>query len=1061
MAGDWWKNDTVATEPPAQAPQSRGGVFIPDEGAIADARRADTSLGLQVQGNERANQQFGNDVETRARQGMGDIRKEFTALPEVKKYGTVVQQVDTILHTRPDAAGDQDLLYAIAQLRDPLGSVRESDSDMIAAGQSAVDRNVQELKRQLGSGGVFTDEYRNQLRREAVARLNTANRAYSQARNQYAEIARAANYDPSLVIGPHAGTPYYDRFKAYDEANGLGRQDRREQPSDPRSPFLGMNPEDLSFEDVQGTGAFGPSDGRLNPAQQSALDAFLKANAGNPNFGPEQLGNFYKSIGVEVGSVPASPAFFDAVRKGEPFDTTPDPTAADAARKKWAEDQVRAEMQAMGMDTINSSPLSDKGWTGGFSDELNGVRDGIRNLFTGDGSFVQGYRDGRDITRAAQDMSREQNGVAPEIISSLMTPAGLVSRANMARDAMAMGALTGIGEGDGFTDTVSKALTGGALGYGAGKLVEKVAPAIADSALAKKASEYFGQGRDQKAQDFTEAAKRQGLDYMAADIPGATKTKFVTSIAKATLGGIPLSEAAQKIAEKARVARDRIAGNVGQVAPDAAGAGQAARRGLEAWERQTDGRGGQLFKAIPIPPKTEVSAENTRAALAEITRGLESNSELSRLWTENPRMKATLDALTPKDIASEGAQELAAAEQRLASAQEDARAAQARVTSAEDKQRTLLQGSGSNWGASGAEVSAARREVEAAKRAVEEATTRSDKEMAAVSAATLKSKTPPVGGKISWEDMRRLRSIVGKISGKPSLSSDGAADAAMRKFYGALTQDIEQAAAAHSPEAAKAFSRANNYWRGRQDRIDNVMVSLLGQKGEASAESTFQQLERWSSHKGGDFSKLARAIRSMPPEEANTVRATIIDRLGDANPGAQGASNDNFSADTFLTQWSKLGDRAKAVLFQGEHRKALDDLATVFEGAKFSRGFDNKSRTGLINSSIATLGATMAEPISGITLGAAQLAGGKLLSSPRFARWLVALGKKPNESAQLAHIGQLTAIARAEPVIANDIFSLQQRLADQFQKSPGALAAQDTGDGRREPPAQGERNDAQ
>jgi hypothetical protein len=40
-------------------------------------------------------------------------------------------------------------------------------------------------------------------------------------------------------------------------------------------------------------------------------------------------------------------------------------------------------------------------------------------------------------------------------------------------------------------------------------------------------------------QDFAQAADRQGIDYMAADLPKATKSKFATSLSALTLGGIP------------------------------------------------------------------------------------------------------------------------------------------------------------------------------------------------------------------------------------------------------------------------------------------------------------------------------------------------------------------------------------------------------------------------------------------------------------------------------------------------------------------------------------------
>ncbi|QVJ07696.1 hypothetical protein L7H23_01245 [Sphingopyxis sp. BSN-002] len=1043
-----------------QAPS--GPVVIPNQAGIDSARNDQTRTDLAVEGNSRDAERFGNDTRNQNFNQLRSISDAYNKDPTVAAYRERLPFLRSALKTAENPFGDNTLTTLYVKTLDD-GVVNEGERAGVADAQGALASQIEKAKRDFGldeKTGMYTPESRARIRREIFTNMGGRVKGYNQRRAYYQAQAEAFGIDPKLVIGNHDADPFVGEIREYDRANKLGEYAPGRDGAIPgqgggQNPFQGVDPSQITFDMDTGTGAFGSEiEGkRLSPEQQAEYAQFIKAMG--QNLTPESLNAWWQSKGF--GGLSNAADVVKAAKDGT-LDLTVNYSSVDAEKKRIAMEESYKEIP-QGGDV--SAAGRDKGLLLNMTDELRGGIGGIKSLLSGDG-FTSGYERERNIERALQERSRQENGIAPELIGGLMTPAGVISRTNMARDAAAMGAIAGFGEGEGLSDSVAKTATGAGLGYLGGKAVEKIAPAIANSAIGQKAKDIFTRTPNADAQEFAAAAERQGLDYLPADVPGATKTRFATSIAKATLGGIPLSEAAQKIGEKARAARDRIAGNVGQVAPDAAGAGQAARRGMEAWERQTDGRGGQLFEAIPIPPQTEVSAENTRAALAEITRGMESNPELSRLWTENPRMKATLDALTPKDVASEGAQELAAAEQRLAAAQEDVRAAQARVASAEDNQRTLLQGSGSQWGASGAEVSAARREFEAAKAAVADATTRADKEMAAVSAATSKSASPPVGGKISWEDMRRLRSIVGQISGKPSLSSDGAADAAMRKFYGALTQDIEQAAAAHSPEAAKAFSRANNYWRGRQDRIDNVMVSLLGQKGEASAESTFQQLERWSSHKGGDFSKLARAIRSMPPEEANTVRATIIDRLGDANPGAQGAANDNFSADTFLTQWSKLGDRAKAVLFQGEHRKALDDLATVFEGTKFSRGFDNNSRTGLINSSIATLGATMAEPISGITLGVTQLAGGKLLSSPRFARWLVALSKKPNPSAQLAHINQLTAIARAEPIIANDIFTLQQRLSEAFAQPQSLRAAAKEDDEVRNPEVrEGERNGPQ
>src|SRR3546814_473661 len=122
--------------------------------------------------------------------------------------------------------------------------------------------------------------------------------------------------------------------------------------------------------------------------------------------------------------------------------------------------------------------------------------------------------------------------------------------------------------------------------------------------VGNRLSNAFGQGRKQAAQDFVEAADRQGIDYMAADVPGAYKSKFATGVTGMTLGGVPLKVAAGKIVDKAKAAKDRIAGNVGN-AGDNAATGQSTQRGMEAWERRTEGRGGQLFDAIPIDPGTD------------------------------------------------------------------------------------------------------------------------------------------------------------------------------------------------------------------------------------------------------------------------------------------------------------------------------------------------------------------------------------------------------------------------------------------------------------------------
>ena len=302
------------------------------------------------------------------------------------------------------------------------------------------------------------------------------------------------------------------------------------------------------------------------------------------------------------------------------------------------------------------------------------------------------------------------------------------------------------------------------------------------------------------------------------------------------------------------------------------------------------------------------------------------------------------------------------------------------------------------------------------------------------------TKTRKFGGALSYQDLRAFRTEVGEMIGRPAFQSD-ISDKQLRNLYGALTRDIEQTASKVGPQALKAFKVANAYKRGVETRRENVMGMLLGKKLDMSPEKTFAQIQSWAKAKGGDFAKLSQAVRSLPDEEANAVRATIIDTLGKSTDGAQNSVGTAFSPSTFATRWNQLSPRAKAVLFQGEHRAALDDIAGLSTAMKNADRYNNKSNTGVVVGGAFTYGSTFANPLITAGVVGSQLLSGVILGSPRVAKWAAALSKKPNQQAMMAHIARLDNIAKAEPVIANDILQLQTRLREAFTGTPEKLAA--------------------
>lgn len=247
--------------------------------------------------------------------------------------------------------------------------------------------------------------------------------------------------------------------------------------------------------------------------------------------------------------------------------------------------------------------------------------------------------------------------------------------------------------------------------------------------------------------------------------------------------------------------------------------------------------------------------------------------------------------------------------------------------------------------------------------------------------------------------------------------------------------------------AAAAYKTADNFWRSRVDEIDNVLEPILGKN--RSGQQVFEAVERLASSKGGDPKKLSRLMNSLGPDDAATVRATYISRLGEATPG-RAAEAGEFSLQSFLTRWNKTSDRAKAVLFADKGlRSALDDLATIASGTRGSAAYANVSNTGLANAVNATntlsvIGLASGNPLAAVILPVTQNLTGRMLASPLLVRWLtkgLRIAKTGNQSLMRSHAAQLTAVAEKQPAIANEVQALQQRLLEGLSKSPAPRAA--------------------
>lgn len=245
------------------------------------------------------------------------------------------------------------------------------------------------------------------------------------------------------------------------------------------------------------------------------------------------------------------------------------------------------------------------------------------------------------------------------------------------------------------------------------------------------------------------------------------------------------------------------------------------------------------------------------------------------------------------------------------------------------------------------------------------------------------------GGQLPYAAVKSLRSRIGAAIGDGSLVSD-APTRELKRLYGALSDDMQEAAAAAGPEAVKALNRANKYTAAGLSRIEDHLDRLRG----TTADKTFNTVLS-----GGDPTKIGASIKSLPLAEKRVVQSAVIDRLGKATPGQQDAAGDVFSAVTFLTNWNRLPARSKAFLFAdgtGQMRRDLDQIARAAEYSKeASKVLANSSGTASTAANYVAVGGVAMGVMTGNFGPAAAIIGGavisnataRLMTNPSFVRW--------------------------------------------------------------------------
>lgn len=273
-------------------------------------------------------------------------------------------------------------------------------------------------------------------------------------------------------------------------------------------------------------------------------------------------------------------------------------------------------------------------------------------------------------------------------------------------------------------------------------------------------------------------------------------------------------------------------------------------------------------------------------------------------------------------------------------------------------------------------------------------------------------------GGVPFEALRALRTKVGSMLDDSLVS--GIPNGELKKLYGALSKDIEQAAGAVG--AKEEFTRQSNYYKARMDRIENTLDSVLG-KGK-DPEAIFKAVAPTDVE---SVNKVRRVMRSLDPEERKIVSDAVVNRLGRAVPGKQDITGEKFSSETFLSNWSRINDSAKSQLFPDPAMRArLDSIAKVSGDIRDGKTpFANNSGTGQAITAGSVYGsipaaaglavtgnvpaAVTALTIAGSLVVSANI-GARMLTSPKVVDWLAKAPKASTPEQLSAHLGRLAVI---------------------------------------------------
>ena len=258
-------------------------------------------------------------------------------------------------------------------------------------------------------------------------------------------------------------------------------------------------------------------------------------------------------------------------------------------------------------------------------------------------------------------------------------------------------------------------------------------------------------------------------------------------------------------------------------------------------------------------------------------------------------------------------------------------------------------------------------------------------------------------GQMPYKNLKSLRSNVGRKLQSGLLEGDE--KGALKKLYGALSEDMKAAVTAQGGEKAlQSFNKANNAFIRQTNILNKTLDPLI----KADTPEKVYNMALSGTKQGG--TNIKRIMRGLNSTQQEFVRGTVTNRMGLTQPGQQDSFGEVFSPNKFLTEWNKLSPEARVNIFTAKQtdsintlNKAISTIKEVGKSAQTSNNLPYLTYLGL-GGVLATSPVAAAGVVSGANITA------RMMTNPRFVKWL-AQAPKVRRAEIPKHLKALSTIA--------------------------------------------------